>query len=93
MYKCSPEFNIIINNKKLELLVRNKILECCLRIFNSKFNIDVDSRSVFLEFNNLYEQIMDDKDVQDLIMTFTYEIPNDNELLMHQYFNKNRIKL
>jgi hypothetical protein len=73
-YQTNSDYKVLIYDKQSELVIRNKILECCLKVFNQKFNIDVDSKNVFKVFNNEYDEIVDNTKLFSLIHNFYFKV-------------------
>lgn len=77
LYQSTEEHKVIIYDKKAEFIMRNKVFESCLRVFNSKYNLEFDSRTVFKQLNDLYEEVVDITPISSLIQTFTYVMQNE----------------
>lgn len=70
LYQKNSEHNIIIYDKTAEFIVRNKILEESIRIYNH----ELETKAIFRQFNEMYENIIDSMQIYDIIQFYSYTI-------------------
>lgn len=73
-FQKTPEINVLFYDKKAEFITRNKILEAFLKLYHNKFEIEIDSKTIFKVFNEFYDAIMDSSDLGNMIQTFKFDI-------------------
>lgn len=70
----TPEINVLFYDKKAEFITRNKVLEAFLKLYHNKFEIEIDSKTIFKVFNEFYDAIMDAADIETKIQSFKFDI-------------------
>jgi hypothetical protein len=73
-FQKTPEINVLFYDKKAEFITRNKVLESFLKLYHNKFEIEIDSKTIFKVFNEFYDGIMDSSDLGTKIQTFKFDI-------------------
>lgn len=73
-FQKTPEINVLFYDKKAEFITRNKVLEAFLKLYHNKFEIEIDSKTIFKVFNEFYDGIMDSSDLETKIQTFKFDI-------------------
>jgi hypothetical protein len=69
LYQRTPEHNVLIYDKSSELVIRNKILECCLRVICTN---EIESKPIFKNFNNLYDTYVSSNDIYNITQFYSY---------------------
>ena len=74
-----PTHKVLIYDKNAEFIIRNKLLEMCLRTILN----EVDSRQAFIVFNRHYEEFIStaDSEIFEAIQSFEY---SNNEIMLNQ---------
>jgi hypothetical protein len=70
LYQKNSEHNILIYDKTAEFIVRNKILEESIRIYNH----ELETKAIFKQFNELYEDVMESMQIYDFIQYYSYTV-------------------
>jgi hypothetical protein len=73
-FQKTPEINVLFYDKKAEFIARNKVLEAFLKLYHNKFEIEIDSKTIFKVFNEFYDSIMDCSDLETKIQTFKFDV-------------------
>ena len=73
-FQKTPEINVLFYDKKAEFIARNKVLEAFLKLYHNKFEIEIDSKTIFKVFNEFYDPIMDCSDLETKIQTFKFDV-------------------
>jgi len=73
-FQKTPEINVLFYDKKAEFITRNKVLEAFLKLYHNKFEIEIDSKTIFKVFNEFYDAVMDSADLETKIQTFKFDI-------------------
>jgi hypothetical protein len=71
----TPEFNVLIYNKKAEFLIRNKIFEIVIKQFETitEHELEIETVALFLRFNELYEEVIQRVNISENILTFEFK--------------------
>jgi hypothetical protein len=71
----TPEFNVLIYNKKAEFLIRNKIFEVIVKNFETvtDHELDIDTKSLFLKFNEVYEEMVEQTGIQEKLLCLKFK--------------------
>jgi hypothetical protein len=74
----TPEFNILIYNKKAEFLIRNKVFEVIIKTYETmtEVELDIETKNLFLKFNELYEGMIDRTEIYEKLLCLRFK---DNE--------------
>lgn len=70
LFQPHAELPVLIYNKTAEFIIRNKILESCLRCINS----DMETKPIFKLFNDLYEKSIISLDLMNKIQSYSFKI-------------------
>jgi hypothetical protein len=65
----TPEHNILIYDKIGEFVIRNKILESCIRAIHH----EIETKPIFKGFNEFYEEIVNTEFFENSLQTFVYK--------------------
>lgn len=76
-FQKSANINILLYDKKVEFITRNKVLEAFLKLYHNKFEIDIDSKTIFKVFNEFYDANMNFSEFADKIQTFNFDNIHD----------------
>ena len=71
-FQKTPEINVLLYDKKAEFITRNKVLEAFLKLYHNKFEIEIDSKTIFKVFNEFYDANMDGSDLVNRIQSFRF---------------------
>ena len=83
-YQNNPEVhNVLLYDRIAEFCIRNKIFECALAHFAYITNIENDSSEMFKSFNAVYDEVIDNSRISNIIQVYHYapekEKQNDGE--------------
>jgi len=73
-FQKTPEINVLFYDKKVEFITRNKVLEAFLKLYHNKYEIEIDSKTIFKVFNEFYDSNMDGSDLEHRIQSFRFDI-------------------
>jgi hypothetical protein len=73
-FQKTAEINILFYDKKAEFITRNKVLEAFLKLYHNKFELEIDSKTIFKVYNELYDSIFVENDLYNKIQTFKFDI-------------------
>ncbi len=73
-FQKNANINVLFYDKKAEFITRNKVLEAFLKLYHNKFEIDIDSKTIFKMFNEFYDAKMQTTEIEDHIQTFKFDI-------------------
>jgi hypothetical protein len=73
-FQKTPEINILFFDKKAEFITRNKVLEAFLKLYHNKFELEIDSKTIFKVYNELYDSIFEENDLYNKIQTFKFDV-------------------
>ncbi len=65
----TADHNILIYDKVGEFNIRNKILESCIRVMQS----EVETKPIFIAFNELYEEFVDTTEIEEAIQCYSFD--------------------
>jgi hypothetical protein len=66
-----PDHNILIYDKNGEFIIRNKILECCIRAIQN----EIEPKIIYKSFNELYDEYTSKctSKIENLIQTYSFK--------------------
>jgi hypothetical protein len=69
-FQRTQDHNILIYDKLAEFNLRNKILECCIRVIQN----EIDTKPIYKTFNDLYDTFMEDNTrlIENTIQTYIF---------------------
>ena len=73
-FQKTPEINVLFFDKKAEFITRNKVLEAFLKLYHNKFELEIDSKTIFKVYNEFYDANMDETGIFNKIQTFKFDI-------------------
>lgn len=79
-YTLTPDYRVLVFDKTADFLIRNRVLENCLKAIVMRFDIsDMDATPMFTKFNEYYDSILAKLDFSDKIQVLEYpmEKPQD----------------
>ena len=72
-FTITPEYKVLIEDKNVEFLIRNKVLENFLKAIVMRFDIsDLDATPMFSKFNEHYDTIMNNIDYSKVIQVLEF---------------------
>ena len=73
-FQKTPEINLLFYDKKAEFITRNKVLEAFLKHYHNKFELEIDSKTIFKVYNEFYDANMNQTDLFNKIQTLKFEV-------------------
>jgi len=73
-FQKTPEINLLFYDKKAEFITRNKVLEAFLKLYHNKFELEIDSKTIYKVYNEFYDGIMSETDLYNKIQTFKFDV-------------------
>jgi hypothetical protein len=73
-FQKTADINVLFYDKKAEFITRNKVLEAFLKLYHNKFEIEIDSKTIFKVFNEFFDSNMEASDLPNRIQTFKFNI-------------------
>lgn len=73
-FQKTPEITLLFYDKKAEFITRNKVLEAFLKTYHNKFEIEIDSKTIFKVYNEFYDANMSDIELFEKIQTYKFEV-------------------
>lgn len=74
LFQKTHELNVLIYDRKAEFITRNKVLEAFLKLYHNKFEIEIESKTIFKVFNEFYDGIMESSDLNKKLQSFKFNI-------------------
>lgn len=71
-FNKTPDHNVLIYDKIAEIVVRNKILENCIKSINT----EIDTKPIFKRVNEVYDELLSTSDIYNMIQFYSYQ-PNE----------------